>query len=99
MRSRQTVKITNNFDGRRKKDELDGKPADNSRGISGYFRSNGMSGITGCKNNKKNLTVICGIVALAQLITLYLGQFFVLPVLPLPVGAGRKSCWDRLYPW
>lgn len=43
------------------------------------------------KINKKNLTVICGIVALAQLITLYLGHFFVLPVLPLPVGAGRKA--------
>ena len=27
------------------------------------------------KINKKNLTVICGIVALAQLITLYLGHF------------------------
>ena len=27
------------------------------------------------KTNKKNLTVICGIVALAQLITLYLGHF------------------------
>ena len=40
------MKITNNFDGRRKKDELDGKPADNSRGISGYFRSNGMSGLS-----------------------------------------------------
>ena len=75
MRSRETVKITNNFDGRRKKDELDGKPADSSRGISGYFRSNGMPGITVAKINKKNLTVICGIVALAQLITLYLGHF------------------------
>ena len=65
MRSRQTVKITNNFDGRRKKDELDGKPADNME----------CQGSLVAKINKKNLTVICGIVALAQLITLYLGHF------------------------
>ncbi len=60
------------------------------------FRSNGMSGITGCKN--KYLTVICGIVALAQLITLYLGHFCP----PCSAITGRcrtKSCWDRLYPW
>lgn len=31
------------------------------------------------KINKKNLTVICGIVALAQLITLYLGHFLSSP--------------------
>ena len=75
MRSRQTVKITNNFDGRRKKDELDGKPADNSRGIPGYFAAMECQGSLVAKINKKNLTVICGIVALAQLITLYLGHF------------------------
>ena len=68
MRSRQTVKITNNFDGRRKKDELDGKPAD-------IFAAMECQGSLVAKINKKNLTVICGIVALAQLITLYLGHF------------------------
>ncbi len=50
------------------------------------------------KINKKNLTVICGIVALAQLITLYLGHFCP----PCSAVTGRcrtKSCWDRLYPW
>lgn len=69
------MKITNNFDGRRKKDELDGKPADSSRGISDIFAAMECQGSLVAKINKKNLTVICGIVALAQLITLYLGHF------------------------
>ena len=75
MRSRQTVKITNNFDGRRKKDELDGKPADSSRVSLDIFAAMECQGSLVAKINKKNLTVICGIVALAQLITLYLGHF------------------------
>ena len=39
------------------------------------FASMECQGSLVAKINKKNLTVICGIVALAQLITLYLGHF------------------------
>lgn len=84
------MKITNNFDGRRKKDELDGKPADNSRSISGYFRSNGMSGITVAKINKKSDSDLWNRCA-GTADYVISGAFFVLPVLPLPVGAGRKA--------
>lgn len=75
MRSRQTVKITNNFDGRRKKDELDGKLLIIAGVSLDIFAAMECQGSLVAKINKKNLTVICGIVALAQLITLYLGHF------------------------
>ena len=45
------------------------------------------------KINKKNLTVICGIVALAQLITLYLGHFLS-SLFCHYRWCRTKSCWD-----
>lgn len=47
------MKITNNFDGRRKKDELDGKPADNSRVSLDIFAAMECQGSLVAKINKK----------------------------------------------
>lgn len=90
MRSRQTVKITNNFDGRRKKDELDGKPADNSRVSLDIFAAMECQGSLVAKINKKSDSDLWNRCA-GTADYVISGAFFVLPVLPLPVGAGRKA--------